>query len=64
MTHHCKIEEAHSENKTVAFQMFYQFSKRLTIHKDGIDKSGGKTAYAWFVWDKQYAGEPVIRWIK
>jgi hypothetical protein len=42
----------------------YQFSSRLTIHKDGTDKSGGKTAYAWFVWDRSYVGEPSIRWIQ
>ena len=25
--------------------------------------SSGTKMYAWFVWDKKYEGEPIIRWI-
>lgn len=42
----------------------YQFSKRLTLTKGGIDmKNKGMIAYAWFVWDKEYDGKPYIEWI-
>lgn len=51
------------QDKQFPLKCIYQFSKRLTIHKDGIDKIGGKTAYAWFIWDRSYIGEPSIRWI-
>lgn len=42
----------------------YQFSKRLTIYKNGEKmKNSGMIAYAWFVWDKSYKGNPQIDWI-
>jgi len=42
----------------------YQFSKRVTLYKDGIKmKNSGMIAYAWYVWDKDYKGKPTIEWI-
>lgn len=42
----------------------YQFSKRLTLYKNGIKmKNSGMISYAWFVWDIDYKGKPYIEWI-
>lgn len=42
------------------------FSFRLSCAKNGdFSKSNqGAQAYAWFVWEKGYYGEPQLRWIK
>ena len=46
----------------------YVHSSRMATAKGGDFekyKGGGKSmCYAWFVWEKGYKGEPVIRWIK
>lgn len=46
----------------------FQFSKRVLCAKnadfDGMQAGGGSAvAYAWFVWEKGYKGDTVIRWI-
>ena len=43
----------------------YVFSKRVNCAKNGeFEKYGNNAvAYAWFVWEKGFCGEPVIRWI-
>ena len=47
----------------------YVHSKRQATWKDGknLDPNGKKWAttmcLAWFVWDKEYKGEPIVRWI-
>jgi len=43
----------------------YQFSKRVTLYKGGIKmKNSGMIAYAWYVWERGYKGEPTIKWIR
>jgi hypothetical protein len=43
----------------------YQFSKRVSLTKNGIKmKNSGMISFAWFVWQKDWASEPLIRWIK
>lgn len=40
------------------------FCRRQKIYKKGIiGKNAGLIAYAWFIWDKDYKGEPTIDWI-
>lgn len=46
----------------------YVFSSRIQCAKNGdFEKykkgTGSAVAYAWYVWEKGYKGEPVIRWI-
>jgi hypothetical protein len=43
----------------------YIHSKRVTMYPYGQEKpkSSGTKMYGWFVFDKEYNGEPVIRWI-
>ncbi|HUB14614.1 MAG TPA: hypothetical protein VMB34_21870 [Acetobacteraceae bacterium] len=41
------------------------FSERITFYPAGaVQKGSGTTAYAWFVWDKQAAGQKTqLRWL-
>lgn len=43
------------------------FSKRLTIWRGDEDQAwygtSGKTAYAWFVWDRDYTGPTTVGWL-
>lgn len=49
----------HNPPKTV-----YVSSSRLNCAKDGeFEKSSNAVAYAWFVWEKGFKGNPVIKWI-
>lgn len=43
----------------------YVFSKRVNCAKNGDFKAAGSSAvcYAWFIWEKGFKGEPVIRWV-
>ena len=61
------------EGKARLEELFYKFppkkvhvlSERLQCAKNGdFDKyKNGAVAYAWFVWQKGYAGKTVIDWI-
>ena len=46
-------------------KVIYVASGRLNCAKNGdFDKyTTGAVCYAWFVWEKGYKGEPVVRWI-
>lgn len=43
----------------------YVFRNRVDCWKNGIkpDKPSKAVCYAWFVWEKGYTGNPVIKWI-
>jgi hypothetical protein len=43
----------------------YVFSARKTCAKNGDFKNAGSSAacYAWFIWEKGFTGEPVVRWL-
>lgn len=55
--------------KDSPLKYIYVHTKRQATWKDGkpLDENGKKWAttmcLAWFVWDKDYEGEPIIRWI-
>lgn len=43
----------------------YVFSGRISCYKDGDFlniKSNGAISFSWFVWEKDYKGEPKVRW--
>jgi hypothetical protein len=46
-------------------KVIYVFCARVTMYPEGEEKptSSGRIAYGWFVWDKDYIGNPMIRWI-
>ncbi len=53
---------------TSPLEKVYVFSKRLTMHREGMDekdKARGKIAFAWFVWnhDKPSNTKPIIDWL-
>ena len=47
-------------------KVVYVFSYRVQVARNGekemFEKSSA-AAYAWFVWEKGYTGEPIIRWL-
>ena len=52
-------------------QYVYVFKKRQQPLRNGseIDELTGKKmksstiAFAWFIWNKEYKGEPIVRWL-
>lgn len=47
-------------------KLIYVFSTRIPCARNGIFNEEGRgkaVAYAWFIWEKGYKGEPIIRWI-
>jgi len=52
------------EDQEFPLKAVYQFSKRVTLYKGDVKmKNSGMIAYAWFVWDRNWKSEPIIRWI-
>lgn len=59
------IFKTHPHLKHVLVFSKRQSLKRWSLIEKGEElKSSGTTAYAWFIWDKQYVGLPQIDWIK
>lgn len=51
-------------DKEFPLKTVYQFSKRVTLYKDGVKmKNSGMISYAWFVWERGYVGQPTLKWI-
>lgn len=52
------------KDKQFPFKKMYQFSRRVSFGKeDKTHKAGGMMAFAWFVWERKYLGDPIIDWI-
>lgn len=50
--------------KNTPLKKVWVFCRRQRIYKLGeTGKNSGLIAYAWFIWDKSYDGEPTIDWI-
>lgn len=47
---------------TQQLKTVYVSRSRLTCGKDGVFVGTSAVAYAWFVWQKGYHGDPVIKW--
>ena len=42
----------------------YVFRKRVQLTRNGLPyKNGGMIPFAWYVWERGFMGEPIIRWI-
>ena len=41
----------------------FQFVRRYGCMKNGIFDGDGAVAYAWYVWERDYNGDTMIRWI-
>lgn len=65
----CKLQFLEGAKRKKMFEStplksVYVFSKRLSMTRNGEKmKNSGMIAFAWFVWDHEYKGEPVLRWI-
>jgi hypothetical protein len=65
-----KIQFLEGQKRKILFaetplKAVYVFSKRINFYREGqqADYSTSMMAFAWYVWEHGYAGEPVIRWI-
>lgn len=48
----------------IPFSRMYVFVRRISCYKNGIKNNSESTVcYCWFIWDKSYDGEPIVRWI-
>lgn len=70
----CKIQLLEGRSRKEMFEStrlkaMYVFSGRVSPLRDGreLDEKGRPWAstmcFAWFVWDKRYSGDPIIKWI-
>lgn len=41
----------------------YVSSSRIECAENGKFKGTSAVAYAWFVWEKGFKGDPIIKWI-
>lgn len=72
---YCKIQLLEGISRKEMFEKtplkyIYVHSSRQSIFREGepLDPKTGKKwantmCFAWFVWDKEYSGEPIVRWI-
>ena len=46
-------------------EKIYVFRNRVDCWKDGVkpDKPSKAVCYAWFIWEKGFKGDPVIKWV-
>ncbi len=51
--------------ETTPLKAVYVFKRRLKFTRNGDEniKGGGMIAFAWYVWEREYSQEPVIRWL-
>ncbi len=65
----CKLQFLEGGKRKLMFEKtplkrVYVFSKRLTMTRNGIKmKNSGMIAFAWFVWEHGYEGEPTVAWL-
>lgn len=47
------------------FKTLYVFSSRKNCAKNGdfIKNPSSAVAYGWFIWEKGFKGDPIIKWI-
>lgn len=48
---------------TKQLKAVYVFSERIVCGKNGIFPKGSAVAYAWYIWEKGYNADPVIKWL-
>ena len=41
----------------------YVFSERIECGKNGIFTGGSAICFAWYVWEKDFKGDTIIKWI-
>ena len=65
----CKLAFLESEERRKLFMKYppewvYVFSKRIQLTRNGEPpRGGGMIAFAWFVWRKDWHGNPSVDWI-
>ena len=70
----CKLQLLEGQERKKLFEKYppkyiYVFSKRVStlMNGDEVDENGKPwatlLATAWYVWERDYKGEPIVRWI-
>lgn len=61
----CEGKERKKLFETYPPKTIYVFSSRIKCAKNGDFDSikSSAVAYAWFVWEKGYTGETIIKWL-
>lgn len=44
-------------------KVIYVFTKRIECGKNGIFEGKKGVDYAWFIWEKGFKGDPIVKWI-
>lgn len=44
-------------------KIIYVYTKRMRCGKNGEFKDSSAVCYAWFIWEKGYVGDPLLKWI-
>lgn len=44
-------------------KVVYVFRGRIECGKNGVFVGRSAVAYAWFIWEREFKGEPIIRWL-
>lgn len=63
-----KIQFLESKKRQELFKQYppkyiYIFSERVECGKNGIFTGASAICFAWYIWEKDFKGEPTIRWI-
>jgi hypothetical protein len=65
----CKLAFLEGEKRRRMFETtplarIHVFSKRITMTRNGEKMpNGGMIAFAWFVWEHGYKGQPTVQWV-
>lgn len=59
-------QRAENQYSSYPPKVVYIYQDRILIGKNGVfeDVLGNRINYAWYVWEKDFSGEPTIRWIR
>lgn len=62
-----KVQFLEGKSRKILFKKYppkyvYVSSSRITCSKDGGIFGGSMIAYAWYIWEKGYKGDTILRW--
>lgn len=51
-------------HQSSGLKVVYQFRERLNMTRDGREQEKSMIDFAWFVYEKGFTGDPIIKWIE
>ena len=65
-----RIQFLESKKRNILFQKYppiriYVFIRNIRCARNGdfVNATGNASTYAWFIWEKGFKGDPIIKWI-